>query len=334
MAKLKFEFLATYYQKHLRRLRDYFFGYFHITAKLLSSIAPVVNVATSVRPLQRLAAQMLNITADRPFPKFANWHAQARPQSGRPRVILLRDPFTHYIEPHVEQAAFDLLDTTGFDVLMLPTLAANAALMSKGFLRAARSHASTVLDALNGLDPARELPIVGLEPSELYALKHETADLVPDRRTEAARRGANTWLLEELLVRSGGLDNLRVATKEQQILFHPHCHQKAEGEAGDGMPAGSEATISLLRACGYEVKVVDAGCCGMAGTFGYESEHYQLSQQVGALKLFPQIRNAVGMQVVATGAACRMQIAQRTGADVQHPVVLAAAALQREYAPR
>ena len=328
MAKLKFEFLNKYYEKHKRRLRDYLFGYFHVTAGLLSAVAPVVNTATSIPILHRLAAGALEVTVDRPFPKFATGRAHPALHSGRPRVLFLRDPFTHYIEPGIEQAAFDLLDAAGFDVVLIAPLAANASLMSKGFLRAASKHAIRVLNEMNRLDPARELPIVGLEPSELYALKHETADLAPERRVEAEDRAAKTWLLEEFLIRSGALDSLRVATEEGEILFHPHCHQKAEGPAGDGLAAGNEATLALLRACGYAVKVADAGCCGMAGTFGYESEHYDLSQRVGALKLFPQIRGATGVTVAATGAACRMQIAQGTGADVQHPAVLAARALK------
>jgi Fe-S oxidoreductase len=222
-----------------------------------------------------------------------------------------------------------LFQTAGFDVVLVHPLAVSAALMSKGFLCGARSQAIVLLNELSRVDPEGHMPIVGLEPSEVYAFKHEVADLLPDRRDEIARRASRTWLVEEFLIRSGALDTLRVATNHPQILFHPHCHQRAEGPAMDGLPAGSDATVALLRACGYDVTLIDAGCCGMAGTFGYEGEHYQLSQRIGSLRLFPRLREALGTPVAATGAACRMQIAQGTSADVQHPIVLAELALRR-----
>ncbi len=130
-------------------------------------------------------------------------------------------------------------------------------------------------------------------------------------------------------------------------MFHPHCHQRAEGPASDGLPNGTNATVELLRACGYEVELMDTGCCGMAGTFGYEAEHYELSMKVGELKLFPKLRdlappvparsvggipspNSLNLgkagegQVVSSGAACRMQIKQGTGVNAIHPVLLVA----------
>ena len=330
MAKLKFEFLGKYYDEHPRRLRDYLFGYFHITARLLSSVAPMINYAAAIPKMHRFMARLLNITADRPFPKFAGRLARSRRQPGGTPVIFLRDSFTHYVESHVEQAAFDLLHGAGFDVILVSAMAASAALMSKGFLRGARSHAAGLLSELQGVNPEGGMPIVGLEPSEVYAFKHEVVDLLPERRDEIVQRASNTWLLEEFLVRSGLFSSLRIATTGQQVLFHPHCHQKAEAAANDGLPGGSDATTALLRACGYEVKLIDAGCCGMAGTFGYEGEHYALSQSIGSLRLFPQLRECIGVPVAATGAACRMQIAQGTGADVQHPVMLAERALRRK----
>jgi len=118
-------------------------------------------------------------------------------------------------------------------------------------------------------------------------------------------------------------------------MFHPHCHQRAEGTSPDGLPIGVNATIELLRSCGYEVELMDTGCCGMAGTFGYEAEHYEVSMKVGELKLFPLLRKAGASatsqsledgveRVLSSGAACRMQIQQGTGAKAIHPIVLIA----------
>jgi Fe-S oxidoreductase len=144
-----------------------------------------------------------------------------------------------------------------------------------------------------------------------------------------------------------------MATTIQRVRFHPHCHQRAEGLSEDGLPTGTGATVELLRSCGYEVELLDTGCCGMAGTFGYEAEHYELSMKVGELKLFPLLRTpsqplpnpkpelqltsklshsdlgevpAEGRaeEVLSSGAACRMQIRQGTGVEALHPIVLVA----------
>ncbi|HEX9386810.1 MAG TPA: heterodisulfide reductase-related iron-sulfur binding cluster, partial [Anaerolineales bacterium] len=166
------------------------------------------------------------------------------------------------------------------------------------------------------------------------------------------------------LLRSKEFTDLRVAKKEQlsksresfsreKIMFHPHCHQRAEGPSADGLPSGTNATLELLRSCGYEVELLDTGCCGIAGTFGYEAEHYELSMKVGELKLFPALAPPVlrtasrspnsnvdtAMQkntlysnlgrageglVASSGAACRIQIQQGTGVKAIHPIVLIA----------
>ena len=272
----------------------------------------------------------------------------------------MSDPFARYIEPAIEQAVFEVLSTCGYDVQVLPVLGAGASLLSKGFVEAAKRHAGKVLDALNQLDPTREAVAVGIEPPEIYCLKNDYVDLLPNRRDEIASRVARTWLLDEYLLRSERFLNLRVDTILQQndleskssinnneiassgyhppgndkmkVKFQPHCHQRAEGLAGDGLPSGTNATTELLRMCGYDVEVLDTGCCGMAGTFGYEAEHYELSQQVGKLKLFPKIREQRIVSeeeavVVSTGAVCRMQIQQGTGTGAVHPVLLVRKAL-------
>ncbi len=340
MAKLKFAFEAEYYKTHRRPLRDYVFGYFHVVAGLLSLMAPIGNRLMSNALVRTIAAQALAITPNRPFPKFTSKLAKPlRINGDREKVIFLSDPFARYVEPKVEQAAFDVLTTLGFDVQVLPVVSAGAALLSKGFLDAARHHAERVLGVLNRIDPDDLLPIIGIEPPEIYSLKHDYLDLLPGRKREIRKRIENVWLMEEFLIRSKLFTELRVANNSQhknnkplhKIKFQPHCHQRAEGPSADGLPSGVNATLEILRACGYEVDVIEAGCCGMAGTFGYESEHYELSMQVGELKLFPALRewrmenNEVG--IVSTGAACRMQIEQGTGTGATHPIMLVAEAL-------
>jgi Fe-S oxidoreductase len=203
-------------------------------------------------------------------------------------------------------------------------------------LRAARNHAERVLQSLKRIDPDGSIPVVGIEPPEIYCLKNDYVDLLPERRPEISLRTQNVWLLEEFLIRSKAMANVQAAALEgvsrPKIEFHPHCHQRAEGPANDGLPNGVNATIESLRACGYRVELIEAGCCGMAGTFGYEAEHYRLSQQVGELKLLPYIRT-LGVAnresvIASTGAACRMQIEQGAGVRAEHPIVLVARAIR------
>jgi Fe-S oxidoreductase len=276
----------------------------------------------------------------------------------------LADAFARYIEPETEQAALDILAMSGYDVQVLPILGAGASFLSKGFIDQARHHAARVLDLLNQVDPTSEAPVVGIEPPEIYEFKHDYLDLLPERAEEIRRRVANIWLLDEFLLRASEFNDLRIAMMRRpsesekdaagkKVHFHPHCHQRAEGLSTDGLPNGTSATVELLRSCGYDVELMDTGCCGMAGTFGYEAEHYELSMKVGELKVFPKIREltpsrpppnpktntriiskksssdlgevpdrAVG--VVSSGAACRMQIRQGTEVEAAHPILLIA----------
>jgi FAD/FMN-containing dehydrogenase/Fe-S oxidoreductase len=329
MAKLKFAFQAEFYKKHARLLRDYLFGYFHLTARILSLVAPVVNFLTDISIVRHAVADLVKITPYRPFPHFSLKRARMKPLPGHQKILFLSDPFTHYIEPDIEQAAYDLLFSAGFDVESISTIGAGASLMSKGFITEARRHAQRVLDEIMRKDPDNTLSVVGIEPSEIYSLKHDYLDLLPERRVEIASRTKRTWLLEEFLIRSDLPSSLRVAINNNHIKFHPHCHQKAEPPADDGLPNGTNSSIELLRKLGYDVELIEAGCCGMAGTFGYEAEHYELSQKIGALQLFPFIDKERGKALfAATGAACRMQIRQGTGVSVEHPIVLANQAIK------
>jgi FAD/FMN-containing dehydrogenase/Fe-S oxidoreductase len=367
MAKLKFEFMHEYYKAHPRMLRDYLFGYFHITAQWASAFAPLVNGMMSIGLVKKAAARLLGITEHRPFPKFTWRRARIRrpstslrsAQGGDARVIFLSDAFSRYIEPQVEQAAFDILAACGYQVLRLPVVGAGAGLVSKSFFESARRHARSVLEALKRLDPEGVLPVVGIEPPEVYCLKHDYADLLPSRAEETASLSARAWLLDEFLLRSDAFDDLRVAsittslspsnTNQTKIQLQPHCHQRAEAPAVDGLPTGAAATLSLLQSLGLDAEMLDAACCGMAGTFGYEAEHYELSMKVGervfslltptaltgtspkftpsALKDTSPIfsENGGGWEgVLCSGAACRMQVTQGAGVEARHPLEVVA----------
>jgi len=349
MAKLKFAFQAEYYKTHRRQLRDYVFGYFHIAAGLAASIAPISNALMEVPIIKNLVAKTLGITTQRPFPRFTRALGRSHFQPDLPpgkKVIFLSDPFARYIEPETQQAALEILTRCGFDVQVLPILGAGASFLSKGFIDEARRHAGRVLDLLNQADPEREAHIVGIEPPEIYTLKHDYVDLLPEREDEIKQSVEKVWLMDEFLLRSEEFNDLRIVNiaqlsnmegnlSTQKVMFHPHCHQRAEGPSADGLASGTNATVELLHSYGYEVELMDTGCCGMAGTFGYEAEHYELSMKVGELKLFPALRQlgtspksegfGGGWEgLVSSGAACRMQIKQGTGVDAIHPIVLIA----------
>ena len=349
MPRLKYEFMNEYYRSHRRPLHDYLFGYFHVISKWLSPVAPLANVFMKMDWSRKLIAQITGITNERPFPVFAG--IKAKPQrsaENKKTVIFLSDVFSQYLEPQVAQAAFDILGAVGYEVKVLPIIGAGASFLSKGFIDAARSHAGKVLDAIKALDGGAGLSVVGCEPPEVYCLKHEYIGLLPERRAEIEAITKRVWMVDEFILRVGNLGNAlesvslmtgnllsekpqQQAAALQRVIFHPHCHQRAEGLADDGLPSGTSATVEMLRMAGFDVDLIDAGCCGMAGTFGYDAEHYELSMQVGELGVLPKIREsgrfAGNREIVSTGSACRIQIKQGAGIEAKHPLELVRDAL-------
>jgi FAD/FMN-containing dehydrogenase/Fe-S oxidoreductase len=341
MPRLKYEFMNEYYKTHRRRLRDYLFGYFHVAARRLSPIAPAANLFMKMDWSRRLIARTLGIAEEREFPLFAGGRQVNRytgrqvdrhtgRQAHKGQVIFLSDVFSHYIEPEVEEAAIEILNALGHEVKILSPMGAGALLLSKGFIEAARDHAEKVLGEIQALDGGAGSSVVGCEPPEVYCLKHEYRGLLPGRRAEVESIAKRTGLVEEFALRVANLGKFihSANSTKGKVIFHPHCHQRAEGPAADGLPGGTNATVELLRLCGYEVDVVDAGCCGMAGTFGYDAEHYELSMKVGERLFNSEFINR-SSEVVSSGAACRMQIRHGAGVEARHPLVLVRDALRK-----
>lgn len=330
MPKLKYEFMNEYYKTHRRPLHDYLFGYFHVVAKLLSPIAPLVNAFMRMGWSKRLIAKVTGVTDKREFPVFATGEKVNRYTGKQVNkkgcVIFLSDVFSRYIEPEVEQAAFDILHTLGYEVKVLPVIGAGASLLSKGFIDAARRYAKKVLAEIKAFEPESVIGVVGCEPPEVYCLKNEYVALLPERREEIESITKKVWLVDEFLLRYG-LDmpcKEHAGLSDHQITLHPHCHQRAEGLADDGLPSGTSATVEMLKMVGYTVDVIDAGCCGIAGTFGFDAEHYELSMQVGELGVLPKVREAgvENREIVSTGSACRIQIKHGAGIKTKHPLQL------------
>jgi len=340
MAKLRYEFFNHYYKSHPHKLRDYVFGYIGSLAKLGAPFGKLINRISGSWLLGSWAKRILNISEMRKLPVFQRPDPDSLitdHSSLDETVIYLPDPFTRYFEPEIEQAALRVLHAANCHVITLPILGAGRTLISKGFLDAAKKHAQAVRDAIAKIDPEGIFPVVGVEPSEIYTLKDEYLDFFPnDEDTQALNK--RSYLIDEFLLRKP--EYLRVVNKIeenidqklQKISLHGHCYQKARPPADDGFPVGQEATAELLRVFGYEVEIISSGCCGMAGSFGYEEEHYALSMQVGELVLFPEIRRKMEADgttsIVASGTSCREQIADGTGVAAEHPLVLISAIIE------
>jgi FAD/FMN-containing dehydrogenase/Fe-S oxidoreductase len=315
MASLKAEFLSHYQDAHGVPLRSRLFGSIRRLNRLGAATAPLSNVLARCAPL-------VGIARERPLPRFTRKTLirTHRQKPGTREVVFLADSFTTFTEPAVGRAAIELLEAAGYSVRLESAGCCGRASISKGLLDQAKTMAA---DMTARLAPyaARGVPIAGCEPSCLLTLREEHLALQPDDpRAQTVARHAR--LVEELLLEAIAEGALRLrGGPPRRILFHGHCHQKAL--------TGTQATVALLeRIPGAEVVELDAGCCGMAGSFGFESEHYDLSMQIGEQRLFPAVRAEDAATVIAaTGVSCRQQIAHGAGREARHPVQIVRDAL-------
>jgi Fe-S oxidoreductase len=325
MAKMKYEFLHHYYREHPVPLRNDLFAYIGDLAFWGSRLAPLSNWLAGWRPARRLLEAVVGIDRRRPLPRFAresltDWFDRRRPplESPRGRVALFWDTFNTYQTPEVGRAAVELLEGLGYRVELPGRTCCGRPMISKGLLDEARARAARNVARLHPL-VARGVPVVGLEPSCLLTLRDEYVDLL---RTDEAREVARgSYLLEEFLLRERqrGLP-ARWAPGPRRALLHGHCHQKAL--------VGTAPTVRALAWAGYEVSEVDSGCCGMAGAFGFEREHYDLSVSLGRRRLAPAVEAASpDTVVVAPGISCRQQIEHLAGRRALHPAQALRAAL-------
>jgi Fe-S oxidoreductase len=335
MAKLRYEFANQYYKKHRRKLRDYLFGYIGRLAPLGSFFAPLTNKLLGSVAIRKILQQTLDLDSRRKFPSFASLrkirHMTQSRNTGKPEVLFLTDSFSHYFHPETEAAGRRALEMLGLQVQVIPVMGTGRTLISKGFLEIAKQDAVRLLETINQLDPEGLLPVVGVEPSEVATLRDEFLDFFPgDEKVKKLARRA--WMVDEFLIRPGKDGTSRISRINRspdngrprlRVLLHGHCYQKAQPPAEDGYPTGVPATVAMLESLGYQVEVANSGCCGMAGAFGYEHEHYEISMKVGELSLFPAVRQSnPDIIVAASGTSCRSQIEDGTGKVPVHPVCL------------
>ncbi|MGH2945750.1 MAG: FAD-binding and (Fe-S)-binding domain-containing protein [Solirubrobacteraceae bacterium] len=308
MATMKAEFLSHYQDVHGVPLRSRLFGSVRTSNRLGSATAPVSNLPGRVKPLRALLERAVGIDRRRPLPRFARVRRHQHKPGPRGDVVFLADCFTTYTEPAVARAAIELLEAAGYGVRLESAGCCGRASISKGLLDKARGMAAAMVERLAPY-AERGVPIVGCEPSCLLTLREHLALLPDDPRARAVAGQAR--LVEELV------GELELRPLPGRIVLHPHCHQRAL--------TGTAATVALLeRIPGAEVVELDAGCCGMAGSFGFEGEHYDLSMRIGESRLFPALRSEpAGTVVAATGVSCRQQISHGAGLRARHPVQIA-----------
>ena len=339
MAKLKYEFYQHYYAlpgKH-HPLRDYLFGYIGLVARFSHPFAPLANFFLSAKEFGGVRQSVLGLSRKRSLPQFSRVALRARARSvidkeGNPDCLFLSDAFNEYFYPETGLDALQVLHAAGLRVKILETMGAGRTLISKGFLDPAKAHAQRLIAEITRLDPSEMLPVIGLEPWEIYTLKDEYPDFFPGDQNVRAL-AARSYMVDEFLLRPGKDGLPRISTLRVQptipntstiVLLHGHCYQKARPPEVDGFPVGVAASLALLEHAGYSVTVIDDGCCGMAGAFGYEAEHYDVSMQVGGAALFPAIARNPGTHVAAAGVSCQSQILDGTGVTASHPISLVA----------
>jgi Fe-S oxidoreductase len=235
----------------------------------------------------------------------------------RRRVYFFCDEFTNYLDTEIGIKAIQLLEKLGYEVLMPPHKESGRAWLSKGLIRTAKKIANKNVQLFAPLISV-ETPLVGVEPSAILSFRDEYLDLADEENLEAATLlSKNVFMIDEFIAAEIEKGNIRRESfrKEQRIIkLHGHCQQKALASVDP-----SEKMLALPE--NYKVEIIPSGCCGMAGSFGYEKEHYDLSMKVGELVLFPAVRNADEHTIIAApGTSCRHQVKDGTGRIAKHPV--------------
>jgi FAD/FMN-containing dehydrogenase/Fe-S oxidoreductase len=320
MAKMKLEFLAQYRRRHKPGLRDWLVANLPVYAPTAAMIAPLMNLRDTLPGLAAASEKLAGLSARRPLPRWrrdALNDGEGRADPAKADVLLFADCFTRWFEPQIPRAALRVLDRAGRQVAVAGApghwpLCCGRTYLSVGLVDKARAQARRTIAALK---PAvgRGAAIVGLEPSCLLTLRDEYLALLPGKDTEAL--AARALLFEEYLAAERKAGRLGLKLKplaHKRALLHGHCHQKAFGLVG-----GVADMLSLVPE--LKVEPIESSCCGMAGAFGYEAEHHDMSLAMAELSLLPALRKAGDSDlIVADGTSCRHQIKDGAGRQALH----------------
>ncbi len=327
MAKMKAEFLSGWHRENGSSIKERFFSDAAKVFPLASALPGIANKVAASGIGKKVLESVFGIDARRDLPQFAKqtfkkWykkHQQNGVVRSKQKVVLFVDVFTNYTEPEVAISALKVLEEMGFEVIIPKAMEAGRPQISKGFLEEAQKICYQVLDEMEDFVKAG-IPVVGLEPSEILTLRDEFLELCTDEQLPLAQKLAEqSFMFEEFVANHS--DKISVEPSNEKILLHGHCHAKSL--------VGNDPTVEALSAAGYLVEVMSTGCCGMAGSFGYEQNHYDLSQDVGELVLFPALREDTETEVCAPGFSCRHQIEDGVNRNSDHPAVLIWKALQK-----
>ncbi len=319
MAKMKSDVRQIYYDEHGLGLRDYMIGKASEMAALFSgSMSGVVNQIQGTTLFRSILESVAGFDRRRVLPAYSRkslskWfqeHVDEFPKSDR-KVVLFADTFVNYHEPYIGKAAVRLLNECGYEVILADVGCCQRPRISHGLLRDAKSR---VVNTLKGLHPYLEegLPVLVCEPSCASSLNDDLPDLIDDESMAARLRG-QIQLLDQFLANELKAGNLagRFYTDQSDLHIHGHCHQKAL--------YGTESIWTLLDQPGANVTEISSGCCGMAGSFGYEKEHYEISEAIGEQSLFPTVRALESSAtLIASGFSCRHQIEHFTDVEPRH----------------
>jgi len=323
VAKLKAEFLQQRYHTEGIPLRTRLIGGFDKANELASQVPGLYNFLVSNTITGWLFKYLAGFAPERSLPKLhsttlRNWfNQQSRDISSGNQVLLFCDEFTNYNDTEIGITAVKLLQQLDYQVSIPQHLESGRTFLSKGMLHQARKIAIRNVELLKDL-VNESTPLLGIEPSAILTFRDEYPALVPDELKPAAEYlAANTFTIEEFLaaeMEAGNLSSDQFTSEHKLVRLHGHCHQKALSSV-----VPTKKTLSLPA--NYTVQLIPSGCCGMAGSFGYEKEHYELSMKIGELVLFPTVRELEEDTLVAApGTSCRHQIKDGTGRQALHPV--------------
>jgi FAD/FMN-containing dehydrogenase/Fe-S oxidoreductase len=327
IAKLKAEFLQHYYDANGVPLRDRMIANFALSSRVVSFAPWIWNTLFGTEFSRRFLNKLIGFHPDRSIPKLHNttlakWHkkkqSSVQPQlaTSTKTVYLFCDEFTNYNDVPIGQKTIKLLERLGYRVIIPKHLESARTWLSKGLIRKAKEIANENVRKLAPLI-SEHTPLIGIEPSAILSFRDEYIDLAEGELKDSARNlSKHCLMLDEFIAREFDAERItsdQFVHKEQLIKLHGHCFQKSL--------ASVVPTVRALQIPkGYKVHMIPAGCCGMAGSFGYEKEHYELSMQVGELVLFPTVRQQPAAVIIAApGTSCRHQIHDGTGRTAQHP---------------
>ncbi|MFB6088019.1 MAG: FAD-binding and (Fe-S)-binding domain-containing protein, partial [Haloarculaceae archaeon] len=324
MAKLKAEVTHAHHQDHGVGLRDRVFANVDRLFGLASTVAPLANLLAALPGSDRLLEKTLGIARERETPQLHRrtfqdrFAARDHTRDADREVVLFADAYTNYTAPQVGTSAVEVLETAGVGVHLADSTDSGRPAYSKGMLDHARETAEANVDALAAhVDAGRD--VVFVEPSDAVMAQSDYLDLLGNDHDAATAVADSAYGLCEYIDRHGLDQSVDWAAPDRTLTYHGHCHQKATKK--------DHHAVGVLRRAGYAVDALDSGCCGMAGSFGYETEHYSMSQAIGSI-LFDQVEDSDGDLVVAPGASCRTQLGDRPDSETpDHPAEVLADAL-------